>query len=666
MPQPPRLIWWIALVSLCLLGAMSVLRGVVFWTFASGGFASAQVRDAFFLGFRFDLRVVAALALTVLCLGQWRSLGPFGSRRAGRIWVGFWAIAVAILCLFYVADFLHFRYLNQRLNASVLGFLEDAGISFGMAWQSYPLLRIAALGIAVTVGAGWLASRTLRWAATQAEPTGRRMRAAWFSGLVAVGLLSLYGRAGQYPLRWSDAFNLGSDFSANLALNPVQSFLSSLSFRASRYEADRVRKHYPQMASYLGVSNPDPSKLSFRRPVAACPRPTPPNVVLVICESFSAYKSSMWGNPLDTTPYFQELCGQGIFFDNCFTPHIGTARGVWSTLTGIPDVEPVKTASRNPTLVDQRTLIEDFKGYEKYYFLGGSSSWANIRGLLSNNIKGLHLYEEGSYRSPRVDVWGISDKHLFLEANDVLKTERRPFFAIIQTSGNHRPYTIAEEDLAEFSRRDIPLETLRQHGFESGDEFNAFRYTDYSFRKFMEAARASGYFDNTVFVFIGDHGIGGNAGDRFPKAWTRQGLTAFHVPLLFYAPKLFRPQRISSVASMVDLLPTLAALVGVPHCNGTLGRDLLEQERRDGGRSNVAFIFDHNNKSVGAVFGSYYMYRRLGEQGIHHVWADFRRPESAAAVGTFAPENEQAAMIDAFYETSRYFLFNNRKPAAVP
>lgn len=664
MLQPPRLIRWILFVSLWLLVAMAGLRGVIFWIFAASGTPFADVLDAFVLGFRFDLRVVAALALVVLAFGSWRGLSPFRSIRAERVWVGFWATAVAGLSLVYTADFLHFRYLNQRLNATVLGFLEDAGISLGMAWQSYPLVRLALLVIGATAAGAWVARRTLRGVAEKAEPCGRWKRAGWWAGFTTVCLISLYGRVGQYPLRWSDAFDLRSDFSANLALNPVQSFFSSLSFRGSKFEVEKVRQHYGRMASYLGVVQPDADRLSFDRVVEAKPSGTPPNVVLVICESFSAYKSSMWGNPLDTTPFFKELCAQGIFFDNCFTPHFGTARGIWSTVTGIPDVEPVKTASRNPTLVDQHTLIEEFKGYEKYYFLGGSSSWANIRGLLSNNIKGLRLYEEGSYRSPRVDVWGISDKNLFLEANEILQAEKRPFFAVIQTAGNHRPYTIAEEDLVEFKRQDVPLETLRKNGFESLEEFNAFRYTDYSFRKFIEAARSSDYFDNTIFVFIGDHGIGGNAGDSFPSAWTQQGLTAFHVPLLFYAPKLLPAQRISSVASMVDLMPTLAPLAGVAHRNRTLGRDLLSQQARDGGRSNVAFVIDHNNKTVGAISGGHYLYRRVDEEKVQWVWADFRRAQPAS--DNPQPKADQAALIEAFFETSRYFLFNNRKPARTP
>ncbi len=91
---------------------------------------------------------------------------------------------------------------------------------------------------------------------------------------------------------------------------------------------------------------------------------------------------------------------KGIFFDQCFTPSYGTARGVWAVLTGIPDVgQANSTTSRNPAAVNQHTIINDFAGYEKFYFIGGSASWANIRGLLTDNIQGLHLYEQDRLQS---------------------------------------------------------------------------------------------------------------------------------------------------------------------------------------------------------------------------------------------------------------------------
>jgi len=645
---------------------MSAARLVVYSVFSHEASTLAQIWPAFWLGFRFDARVVASVLVVLLVFGQSRWFDPFQTAWARRFWLVLLALCSTALVIFYVGDFLHYRYLNQRLNASVLGFAADAQISAGMAWQTYPLIRIG-LGMVVAIAASVLiASRLHRRAASSLDSPGKAVNRLWFFGALVVCVVGIFGRVGQYPLRWSDAFNLRDDASANLALNPIQSFVSSLSFRSSGYDRARTKAHYPQMRAYLGVTESDADGLRFERREAGLPPagaagspPRPRNVVLVLCESFSGYKSSMWGNPLNTTPFFAGLCREGVFFDNCFTPHIGTARGVWATITGIPDVEPVKTASRNPATVDQHTIINDFVDHEKLYFLGGSSSWANIRGLLTNNIKGLQLYEEDSYDSPRIDVWGISDKNLFLEANDRLRQQKKPFFAVIQTADNHRPYTIPKEDLGAFQLLELPEDELKRSGFESNAEFNAFRYTDFAFQAFMEAARREPYFEDTLFVFIGDHGIGGNAGMMFPPSWTDNNLTCYHVPLLFYAPKYLKAQRIHSVSSMVDVLPTIAGIVGIPYRNTTLGRDLLRQQQRDGGRSNVAFIVDQHSQSIGVIRGSYFgNHQRRGERD-DFVWADFsqapREPEVSSA------REEYKSLAQAFYETARYLLLTNRK-----
>jgi phosphoglycerol transferase MdoB-like AlkP superfamily enzyme len=302
-------------------------------------------------------------------------------------------------------------------------------------------------------------------------------------------------------------------------------------------------------------------------------------------------------------------------------------------------------------------------GYEKLYFLGGSTSWANIRGVLTNNITGLQIFESGYFKSPRVDVWGISDKSLFLEAHEVLRAQTKPFFAVIQTAGNHRPYTIPREDLQEFTRVEVPDQALKAAGFDSLAELNAFRYSDYTIRKFIEAAKQAPYFENTLFVFVGDHGIGGNAGTLFPPAWTDQRLTSYHVPLLFYAPKFLAPQRLHAVASQVDVMPTLAALAGLPHRNTTLGRDLLRQQQIDGGRSNAAFIVDHNTKTIGLIRESHYATLHLPTGRHERVWADFSRPMPAEAVKPMP--DEHAALTRGFYETARFLLRNNKKTEPV-
>lgn len=661
----PRLVLWAGGVGLLLLATTSLLRAGTYLLFHYPQLPPVEAAAAFWLGLRFDARFILGALLALVALGSWGPLHPFRGGAGRRFWFTLLITFCVALVLFHAADFLHYHYLHQRLNASVLGFLRDAQISAGMAWQSYPLVRIT-FGIAAAVGllgAGivWLHRRV----GTQGgEPAGRAARIGWFTGAIVLCLLGMFGRLGQYPLRWSDAFSLRNDAGAQLALNPVQSFFSSLSFRDSGYDLAQVREHAGRMGEYLGVAPEDTARLSFERRVAARPAVPaaavrPPNIVLVLCESFSGYKSSMWGNPLDPTPIFDQLCREGVFFDNCFTPHFGTARGVWATLTGIPDVEPRKTASRNPALVDQHTILNEFAGYEKLYFLGGSSSWANIRGVLTNNIAGLRIIEEDSFKSPRVDVWGISDKSLFLEASEILRAQARPYFAIIQTAGNHRPYTIPREDLGEFQRVEVPQEQLERAGYVSNAELNAFRYSDFAIGKFMEAARRAPDFENTLFVFIGDHGIGGNAGTMFPPAWTEHSLTAYHVPLLIYAPARLKPQRIHSVASMVDVLPTIAGIAGIQYRNTGLGRDLLRQQEIDGGRSNVAFVIDHHSRTVGVIHGGYYASHQRGGAREDLAWADFASPPPALPA---PPENLQA-LATAFHETARFLLFHNPKRA---
>jgi phosphoglycerol transferase MdoB-like AlkP superfamily enzyme len=532
-----------------------------------------------------------------------------------------------------------------------------------MVWQSYPVIKIVTGILIATIILLWLINKFYIKAQKPAIEVRRSNILGWsfFSGLAFAA--AIFGHIGQYPLRWSDAFTLGNDFKANTALNPFQSFFSTLTFRKSSFDLNKTKEYYSLMADHLGLQQKDSISLNYQRNYnGSAGVNNKPNIVLVISESFSGYKSSMWGNPLNTTPYFNNLCKNGVFFSRCFTPAYGTARGVWAVITGIPDVEIPKTASRNPGMVDQATILNDFNGYEKMYFIGGSASWANIRGLLMNNIEGLHLYEEQDYKAPKVDVWGIGDKNLLLEANKIIEKQNTPFFAIIQTAGNHRPYSIPKEDLAGFKKIFFSLDTLKKYGFESNEEMNAFRYTDYCFQQFFEAASKGKYFNNTIFVFVGDHGIRGYAGDMLPRSYTEQGLTCEHVPLLFYSPARLKPRVINNISSQIDILPALASLAGIAYHNTTLGRNLFDSSTMNDpdNPKNCAFIIDHDVKQIGLVTNQYYYLRSLvsGKEQVVSVIDNKPVNNSPAFLEKI---DSSRRLMDSYFETSRYLLFNNKK-----
>jgi phosphoglycerol transferase MdoB-like AlkP superfamily enzyme len=658
MIKIPKLIRWIFSIGIIFLSCMTLLRFCFYVYFNHGGNTFSGLGNTFLMGLRYDTRMVCILLALLLLLGCLNVSDPFLSNRGKRI--GFFVILVAgfALALFYIVDFAYYSYLSQRLAASALGFLQDAGISLKLVWQTYPVIRLLLLLAAGTFLLWWLTALSFRRISRDRTAAAGTRKWIWVVATLLLLGVGIMGRIGQFPLRWSDAFALGSDYRANLALNPFQSFFSSLKFRNAGFSLSKTKAAYPLLQPYFAFSgrpdSPDYDRSRTGRPPGETGRP---NIVIVICESFSAYKSSMWGNPLNTTPFFKEMCDQGIFFDHCFTPSYGTARGVWAVITGIPDVGDNSTSSRNPAAVDQHTIMDDFDGYDKMYFLGGSTSWANIRGLLTNNIRGLRIYEQEDFNSPKVDVWGISDKNLFLEANRVLSRRSSPFIAVIQTADNHRPYTIPEEDVAEFKTLTVAPDSLKQFGFESNAEMNAFRYTDFCYKKFMEAARAEKYFRNTIFLFVGDHGIAGNAADMFPKPWTTERLTNMHVPLLIYSPGRVKPARVSLNCSQVDLLPTAAGLAGISYHNTALGRDLLDSGYGPG--KALSFLYDPDQGYIGLVKGSYIFRSQL--QTHKEQIASIRNndpPSEAAGKDTLAA---MSALTGGIYETAKYLLLNNKK-----
>ncbi len=650
-----KTVQWIVklfLIYLCIFTAFRVATVICFKPKTIG---ILELAPAFWLGLKYDLRWIAVVLFPIALLSVFPRLSPFYSERSKKWWTAYLGVLTLMVLFFYGADFGQFAYINARLNADALIFAEDPRESLQMVWQSYPVVWILFGLIGGALMMIWMFRRM------HVDVTGKNINIHKFTyrrrwHLAALLLLGwfMYGFLTLKPLDFFRAFNLNDEFKSNLALNPLQNFFTTLRFRNPDHNT-RAKEYYPDMSRFLQLQKNDSSQKGYSRLVHPGSRAfeSQPNVVLVLCESFSMYKSSMCGNPLNSTPYFNEMCKQGIFFERCFSPTFGTARAVFATITGIPDVQLSKFATRNAESVNQRTIINDFDGYEKFYFIGGRSQFNNFKGLISN-IKDVHVYEEGKYKAEKLNVWGISDKNLFLEANDVLAKQQKPFFAIIQTADNHRPFQIPEED-KDFLRRPVTDEELKKNGFESLKEFHAFAYADYCYKKFIEAAKKTAYFDNTIFIFTGDHGVEGDARASYPEAWTEQRLCEEHVPLLFYAPALLPPQKRSETVSQIDILPTVAGMIQQPYLNTTLGRDLLDPDKKE----NAAFIIYHAPGWIGVVNDDYFFRKniRFSKEELVPV-----RP-GLPALTTGQQDSVKkhlSQLTSAMYETARWMLVNNK------
>lgn len=651
----PKTLLWVANLFVIFLLIFTLFRLATFLAFRPKTVSFADAIPSFLMGIRYDLRWVSIILLPVVAASAFPRLSPFFSSRNKKWWTWYLAIVTFIVFFFFAAGFGSFSYNRTPLDAGAMNFAEDFAISWRMMWQTYPMVWML-LGLLVAVlFFRWMYHRSHWQVINRTDGKGIPHRKKYFIISIVVMVFFIYGSVTSEPLSRNDCFRLKSSFKAYLAINPLQNFFATLKLRKPEFNEKKAKAAFPEMAAWMQL--PDKNTFSYRREIG--PRSnsleSKPNIVLVQCESFSMYKSSMSGNPLNATPFFDSMSKKGIFFDRCFTPHFSTARALFAIITGIPDAQLFKFSSQNPEALKQHTVIDNLKEYEKHYFLGGDPDFGNFEGLLQN-IDGLQMHTGKRPGIPDVNVWGISDKHLFAEANETFRKKTAPFFAYIQTSGNHRPYnkTIPVDD-TDFVRVNVPEETLKKYGFESLDEFNCFRYSDYCIQKFMEAAQKETYFQNTIFVFVGDHGVAGNAEAIYPAVWTDQRLTDEHVPLLFYAPGLLTPQRRTEVVSQIDVLPTIAGMLHQSYVNTTLGRDLLDPAKKN----NYAFI-TNTADAIGIVTDDFYFTMNINskEEQINPLHSgallyNSRQKDSIRKrLSTFS---------SAYYETAKYMLMNNSR-----
>src|SRR3569833_841753 len=135
-----------------------------------------------------------------------------------------------------------------------------------MVLQTYPVIKSLLLIILLVVLVAFFFSFLLRRYLRQPASISKRDK-LWTIPFVVLLGVGVWGTLSQFALSWSDVFGLKEAFKAQLALNPLQSFASTLSFRNSTYDAKKAKDSYAQMADYLVVKVYDSTHLNYERDI---------------------------------------------------------------------------------------------------------------------------------------------------------------------------------------------------------------------------------------------------------------------------------------------------------------------------------------------------------------------------------------------------------------
>lgn len=640
-----------------------IFRLIFFFYVAN--FDSASQKDiitAFSYGIRFDLKlaILSYFPLSILILSA--NYFFFKKRIFRKISIIYHSIIYVTLTLFYLTDIGYYSYLFTRLDATSLRFLSNFKISAQLLIETYPIFK-GSVGLIILFLLVRFTGLKLfdKMVYTSVPYISKKVKAIYFLCTFLLLSFGVYGSITHYPLRWSEAFFSKNNTINQFSLNPVLNFFDSFAFRNDGADIETTKAYFPVIASYLNIPK---DSLSFERKITFDSiHEKKPNLVIVMLESVGVVGLGSQGNLAKATPYMDSIINKSTYFENFYVHKPGTAASVFSSITGLADVDNQKTASRNLRAIDQKIIFDQFEGYKKLYFLGGSANWANIRGVFQSNINGLKIYEEGSYEiEDRADVWGIDDYDLFKESDKVfreLHTSNEPFVAYVQTATNHRPFSVPEnkETFRPFTEEDIDEDTIKESGFISLAQLNALRYLDFNVHVFLRRAKASGYYENTIFAFFGDHNTSMNKTEAFKKEFDL-GIQVHHVPLFIHAPKFLEPQKINNTAKLADLFPTLATIAKSDYTNFTLGSNALDTLKTDS--FGFLYLKINGEPGLGLIQNDFYFTKtNYNNSTSLYKLSDEEQIDVTDTYPNIASKMD--SLITSYYHSTKYLYYNNKK-----
>ena len=215
------------------------------------------------------------------------------------------------------------------------------------------------------------------------------------------------------------------------------------------------------------------------------------------------------------------------------------------------------------------TRAHAFHGYE-------GSFWNRRKAYVKQGFDDFTALED--FEQTDMFPMGLSDKEMFRQSLEKIKTYEEPFYSFMITVSSHYPYGIPLKD------RDITVKES-DNGTLFGCYVQAVNYTDRAIGEFIEGLKECGLYDNSIIVIYGDHyalsNTDSNNTTRFKDTFGRDYniFDVFNVPLIIHIPGSGITETKTIAGGHMDVLPTLLCLLGIHNDKAVMfGQNLLEAE----------------------------------------------------------------------------------------
>lgn len=306
-----------------------------------------------------------------------------------------------------------------------------------------------------------------------------------------------------------------------------------------------------------------------------------PNVLLITADDMNWDSLGCFGNKLEgVSPNLDKLASQGVRFEQAYVtiaicqpcrasimtgryPHTSGALGFDKINKGVPTMpEALKEAGYYTACIGK--AVHTIKSRHKAAF-DETYDMADL-----GNGRSPELYTKRTWEA--IVRSQLSEKPFFLNVN--LHDPHRPFANAPQEQRSKRPKAWEGVPLVEnpYKPEEVPLPRflpdLPEIRLEMAEYYTSVRRCDQIIGEVLKVLEESGQADNTVVLFLSDHGI------AVPFAKTNCWMHSNRTPLIIKWPGKAEAGAVvkEKMVSSIDLAPTILDIVGLENLEGANGK----------------------------------------------------------------------------------------------
>ncbi|MCL2485004.1 MAG: sulfatase-like hydrolase/transferase [Endomicrobia bacterium] len=573
-------------INIAALVLMTIYRFFFFFYFADFSSLSGLYGDvfrAFFLGFRFDLSVLAYInILPVLIFTVFLAVRDLKSFKIFAAVIKYYYLYIfSVLALLTIIDFGFFTYFNEHINLLIFeAFADDTraiAATIITDWRFIP-------AFIVLVSIVFIFFKLVKNTDKRLLNKKNLIAAEYWNIYIKIVIvlivpclifLAARGTVSMFPL---------GTFYTQISSN---AFINKLSIGGAHAFTDAIQAKQEQsqnpldIAQKFGIDKETINLSGFEKitPVNKEAEAIRPNVVFIVLESFGALPIIFNSADFDVLGELKKHFDEDTVFYNFLSAGSITIHALENTILNMPQRPLAMQITQSPAAYKQfpsaAALPYKTAGYLTKAIYGGSLNWRGIENFFK--AQGFdRTYGEGDIKNEHRHEWGINDAQFFeLLLRELNADPETPKFIYAMSTGTHPPYETPPDyvpltiNIPEDLKRMMPGE--KKYGKKI---FESYQFANREAAKFLQAIKNSALAKNTIVVITGDHNL-----REIAAAVDEELFKKYSVPMYIYAPeKLKKPFNTDIAACHMDIMPTLYDLSLSDTKYTAAGTSVLEKE----------------------------------------------------------------------------------------